>query len=94
MNILGVFSLTVLTLEDQGQLTEVGASYTFFWISKNSEERREAGVDFAVKSKLVNKLARLPKKEKMTVKRSYAYPKTSRAYAPTMSNQYNIKENF
>ena len=43
-----------------GEIKEVGAGYTFFWSGRNSEERREAGVGFAIKSDLVGKLKGLP----------------------------------
>ncbi|KAI8787462.1 craniofacial development protein 2 [Biomphalaria glabrata] len=51
-----IASLSETRLAEAGQLTEVGAGYTFFWISKNSEERHEAGIGF-----MVNKLAGFPK---------------------------------
>ena len=37
------------------------AGYTFFWSGHNSEERREAGVGFVIKTELVGKLSGLPK---------------------------------
>ena len=39
-----------------GEIKEVGAGYTFFWSGRRSEERRESGVGFAIKSDLVRKL--------------------------------------
>ena len=42
------------------EIKEVGAGYIFFWSGRKSEERREAGVDFAIKSDLVRKLTGLP----------------------------------
>ena len=44
-------------LADEGQLAEVKAGYTFFWSGRGPEERREAGVGFAVRNTLVSKLA-------------------------------------
>ena len=32
----------------EGLLKEVGADYTFFWSGRKKEERREAGVGFAI----------------------------------------------
>ena len=43
-----------------GEIKEVGAGYTFFWSGRKTEERREAGVGFAIKSDLVGKLTGLP----------------------------------
>ena len=36
-----------------GEIKEVGTGYIFFWSGRRSEERREAGVGFAIKSDLV-----------------------------------------
>ena len=46
---------------NEGQLTEDGGGYCFFWSGRTSEERREAGVGFAIRSHLVSKLASLPR---------------------------------
>ena len=48
-------------LAEEGLLKEVGTGYTFFWSERKKEERREAGVGFAIKSHLVSKLSGLPK---------------------------------
>ena len=37
-----------------GEIKEVGAGYTFVLSGRKSEERREAGVGFAIKSDLVS----------------------------------------
>ena len=42
-----------------GGIKKVGAG-PFFWSARKSEERREAGVGFAIKSNLVGKLSGLP----------------------------------
>ena len=42
--------LRVTRFADVGEIKEVGAGYTFFWSGRNSEERREAGVGFAIKT--------------------------------------------
>ena len=43
-------ALSETRLAEEGLLKEVGASYTFFWSGRKKEERREAGVGFAIKS--------------------------------------------
>ena len=43
-----------------GEIKEVRVCYTFFWSGRKSEERREAGIGFAIKSDLVGKLTGLP----------------------------------
>lgn len=44
----------------EGQLTEAGAGYTFFWKGKEENEQRIHGVGFAIKNDLVKKLEELP----------------------------------
>ena len=49
-----IAALSETCLAQEGILKEVGAGYTFFWSGRKKEERREAGVGFAIKSHLVN----------------------------------------
>ena len=56
-----IAALSETHLAKEGLLKEVGASYTFFWSGRKKEERREAGVGFAIKTHLVSKLSGLPK---------------------------------
>ena len=49
------------SLEKATYLKKKGAGYTFFWSGRGSEERREAGIGFAVNTALVCKLAGPPK---------------------------------
>ena len=46
---------------NEGQLPEDGGGYCFFCSDRTSEERREAGVGFVIRSHLVSKLAILPR---------------------------------
>ena len=46
---------------NEGQLTEDGGGYCFFWSGRSNEERREAGVGFAIRSHLISTLESLPK---------------------------------
>ena len=48
-----VAALQETRLADEGSLEEHGQQYTFFWKGKSEGERREHGVGFAIKSKLV-----------------------------------------
>ena len=72
----------------------VGAGYTFFWSGRKKEERREAGVGFAIKSHLVSKpkcindrlmTLRLP----LSGKRHETIVSD---YAPTMTNPDEVKD--
>ena len=56
-----IAALSETRFADVGEIKEVGAGYTFFWSGRKSEERREAGVGFAIKTELVGKLSGLPK---------------------------------
>ena len=43
-----IAALSETRLAEEGLLKEVGAGYTFFWSGRKKEERREAGVRFAI----------------------------------------------
>ena len=50
-----VAALGETVFSEEGLLKEDGASYTFFWSGCKKEERREAGVGFAIRRHLVSK---------------------------------------
>ena len=85
---------------NEGQLTEDGGGYGFFWSGRTSEERREAGVGFAIRSHLVSKLASLPKgiNDRLMVMQLQLTNKQKdtliSAYAPTMTNPEEVKGEF
>ena len=56
-----IAALSETRLAEEGILKEIGAGYTFFWSGRKKEERREAGVGFAIKSHFVSKFSGLPK---------------------------------
>ena len=97
---LHIVALSETRFADEGELTEKKAGYTFFWSGRKEEERREAGVGFAIKSSLVNQLDSPPKginDRLMTVR----LPLTDKkfvtlisAYAPTMTNPDETKDKF
>ena len=95
-----IAALSETRFADEGQLTEVQAGYTFFWSGRKEDERREAGVGFAIKSSLVSKLAAPPKginDRLMTVRLPLPRKRFATlisAYAPTMTNPDEIKEKF
>ena len=55
-----IAALQETRLPDEGQLTEDGGGYTFFWKGTPLAERRIHGVGFAIKTELVRKLDHLP----------------------------------
>jgi len=95
-----IAALSETRLAEEGQLTERSAGYTFYWMGRGQNERREAGVGFAIKSNWVNKLAVRPKginDRLMTVR--LPLPKKKFAtiisvYAPTMTNPDEVKDRF
>ena len=97
---LHIVALSETRFSDEGQLTEKSAGYTFFWSGRKEEERREAGVGFAIKSSLVNKLDSPPKginDRLMTVRLPLTEKKfvtLISAYAPTMTNPDETKDKF
>ena len=97
---IDIAALSETRLAEEGQLTEVGATYTFFWIGKSTDERREAGVGFAIKTKLVKQLAGPPKginDRLMSVRlplHKKRFATIISVYAPTMTNSENVIEKF
>ena len=95
-----IVALSETRLAGEGQLTEAGSGYTFFWNGRPEAERRDAGVGFAIKSNLVNKLAALPKgvnDRLMTLRlplQGKHFATLISAYAPTMTNPDDVKERF
>ena len=87
-------------LANEGQLTESGGGYTFFWSGRGGDERRESGVGFAVKNHLVQKLASLPKgvnDRLMTLQLPLQNGRQATlisACAPTMTNPDEVKDRF
>ena len=95
-----IAALSETRLADKGQLQEIGGGYTFFWSGRSMEERREAGVGFAIKSTLVKNLEDIPKginDRLMTAQIPLANKRTATvisAYAPTMTNTDETKDAF
>ncbi|KAF7248293.1 Craniofacial development protein 2 [Varanus komodoensis] len=97
---IDIVALCETRLANEGQLTEIGRSYTFFWCGHSSDEHRESGVGFAVKNHLVCTLASLPKgvnDQLMTLHLPLPRGKQVTlisAYAPTMTNPDEVKDKF
>ena len=97
---IDIAALSETRLAEEGQLTEIGSGYTFFWSGCAKEEQQEAGVGFAIKNTLVNKLPSLPKGvNDRLISLQLSLPRNKQAtiiscYAPTMTNPDEIKEKF
>ncbi|BHF85197.1 hypothetical protein SprV_1002836000 [Sparganum proliferum] len=55
-----IAALSETRFSEQGQLEEVGAGYTFFWSGRPRTERRDAGVAFAIRNDIVERLPCMP----------------------------------
>ena len=94
-----IAALSETRFADVGEIKEVGAGYIFFWDGRKSEEKREAGVGFAIKTELVGKLSGFPKSindRLMTLRLPLSGNKhatIASAYAPTMTNLDDVKDN-
>ena len=95
-----IAALSETRLAEEGLLKAVGAGYTFFWSGRKKEQRREAGVGFAIKSHLISKLSGLPKginDRLMTLRLPLSGKRHATiisAYAPKMTNPDEIKDKF
>ena len=93
-------ALSEARLAEEGLLKDVGAGYTFLKSGRKKEERREAGVGFAIKSHLVSKLSGPPKginDRLMTLRLPLSGKRHAcivSAYAPTMTNPDEVKGKF
>ena len=94
---IDVAALQETRLQGQGQLQE--ENYTFFWNGR-TDERREAGVAFAISNKLAQKLTSLPtgiSERIMTLRMPLAKERFLTlvcVYAPTMMYSSEDKETF
>ena len=55
-----IAALSETRLAEEGQLKETGAGFTFFWSGRAKDDRRKAGVGFAVRNELVKKTEQPP----------------------------------
>ena len=97
---IDIAALSETRFADEGQLKEIGSGYTFYWSGRKQEERREAGVGFAIKNTIINNLSGLPKGHNdrlMSLRLPLVKDKhisIISAYAPTMTNPEDIKDKF
>lgn len=97
---IDVAALSETKLSGEGQLSEQVPGYTFFWMGKSEDDRREAGVGFAVKTCLLSKLDGQPRgiSERIMVMRLCLargqYATLLSVYAPTMTHTEDSKASF
>ncbi|XP_076059549.1 uncharacterized protein LOC143036186 [Oratosquilla oratoria] len=95
-----VAALSETRIPGEGQITEVGSGYTFFWKGKNPEDHHSQGIGFAVKTQLVKAHNLTPHaiNERITSLR-LPLPKKQfitlvSVYAPTLDAEKHVKGSF
>lgn len=97
---IDIAALQETRLADEGQLTEVGGGYTFYWKGKDATDHRLYGVGFAVKNELVKDMDNLPvgiSERLMTLQINIGKNRKATlvsAYAPTLMADQEDKEQF
>ena len=97
---IDIAALSETRLSEEDTLTEVGEGYTFFWKGYPANERRNHGVGFAVKTKLLSKIPESPvgiSERLMSWRIPLAkgrYATLLSAYAPTLDSEDVTKDSF
>lgn len=97
---IDIAALSETRFAAEGQLTEKGAGYTYFWSGRKLEERRESGVGFPIKSNSVKNIESLPKgvNDRLMVMHLPLSDKKHAtlvgAYASTVTNPDEVKDKF
>ena len=97
---IDIAALSETRFADEGQLTEAGSGYTFFWIGRPTDQTRLSGVGFVIRDSMLSKLESLPKginDRLMTLRiklRDNRYLTLVSVYAPTLTNDDISKELF
>ena len=87
-------------LQHEGQVSETGSGYTFFWKGKAQNEDRIHGVGFAIKTSLLRQFPSLPTgiNERLMKLRipisNKRFLTIISAYAPTLTSAEEVKEQF
>lgn len=87
---IDIAALSETRLSSSGSVTDI--DYTFFWSGRPEEERREAGVGFAIKKEIVSTLTEMPRPVSdriMTMRLPLdrnTYATLISVYAPTLTN--------
>ena len=98
---IDIAALSETRLSGTGELHERGSGYTFYWSGRGPEERRDAGVGFAIRDSIANKLINLPKGKndrlmtlRLPLNNGQKHITIVSVYAPTMTNPDDIKDKF
>ena len=97
---IDIAALSETRLSGEGNLIEAGEGYTFFWKGYPENVRRNHGVGFAVRNKLLQKIETTPvgiSERLMSWRLPLAkgrYVTLISAYAPTLNSEDDIKDTF
>lgn len=97
---IDIAALCETRFAESGQLTEDTSGYTYFWSGLPATDKRLHGVALVLRTPLADKLETLPKavNERLITLRmpvnSKRYVTIIGAYAPTMTNEEPVKEQF
>ncbi|BHF85685.1 hypothetical protein SprV_1002885700 [Sparganum proliferum] len=96
-----IAALSETRFSEQGQLEEVGAGYTFFWSGRPRNERRDAGVAFAIRNDIVGRLPCLPQgindrlmSLRLPLWRGGKFANIISAYAPPLTSPMAARDKF
>ncbi|CAH2216095.1 jg1063, partial [Pararge aegeria aegeria] len=95
-----IAALSETHLADEGELTENGGGYTFYWKGNSAAEPRRSGVGFAIKNNIVSRMEECPIhiSDRVTSLRLHLandnFLNLISVYAPTMDKSEDIKDKF
>ncbi|BHF85427.1 hypothetical protein SprV_1002859200 [Sparganum proliferum] len=94
-------ALSEIRFAEQCQLEEVGAGYTFFWSGRPRTERRDAGVAFAIRNDIVERLPCMPQginnrlmSLPLPLRRGGKFATIISAYAPPLTSPMAARDKF
>ena len=98
---IDIAALSESRLAGKGELTEKSLGYSFFWSGQAPDDKRKAGVGYAIKTSLVGKLACSLKavngclmSMRLPLHHSKKFATIICIYAPTMTNTDETKAKF
>lgn len=97
---IDIAALSETRISEEGNLEEIGSGYVFYWFGKPKDKKREFGVGFAIKKRLVSMLEELPtgiNERIMTLRlplTHHRYATCISVYAPTMTNSPETISSF
>ena len=90
---IDIAAISKTRLAEEGQVSETGSGYTFFWKGKAQNEDRIHGVGFAIKTSLPTGINERLMKLRIPISNKRFLTIIS-AYAPTLTSAEEVKEQF